>query len=165
MLSGSLVEKTEVYFMIKSIEKEKEKIKKEKQKIEARERLLREKEKKQKTKKLISLGNLLAKFSLDELDDSVLFGALSEIRDMSKDQSNIQRWSKKGKEEFSRFDRVEMQPLIISFDEMPDKEITKEIKKYKFKFNQFRSEWYGHGVKSEIEDFLKGHNAKVETVP
>lgn len=55
-------------------------------------------------------------------------------------------------------------PLSITFTSDTDESTKKEIRNSGFKWNKFRTEFYGHGNKSEIEPLLKNTDYKVEVI-
>lgn len=129
-----------------------------KSKIEHREKVLKEKERKLKIRRYIEIGVIAAKFGIDQWDDMVLTGIFAEIQELSKANEAINLWKKKGEE----LSKTALSPLIVSSEnEFP--EATKDtLKKRKFKWNSFRKEWYGYGLKEEIEELVKICDGQVD---
>jgi hypothetical protein len=142
----------------------KQKLAESKKRIEAKEKLLREKERKLKTKEHINRGVLIEKSGLENLNNTTLLGALLEIKELSQDQSRISKWEKKGEEFQNRSLNNEQTPLIVSIENNDEKEAVMILRDLKFKWNAFRKEWYGYGVKSDIEKALEPFKANIESV-
>ena len=53
-------------------------------------------------------------------------------------------------------------PLSVKFQEEPIKETKEKLKKLNLKWNSFRKEFYGYGVKKEVEETLIGLKCNVE---
>lgn len=141
---------------------EKEKLAQKFAKLEMKEKLIKEKERKLRTKRLIELGSIITSAGLDDLEKEILLGAFLEIKNLSGKDGKINDWREKGKGFLKTDEELNPQPLIISFaSELPG-EIKTALKKKKFKWNQFRREWYGYGKKEELEKSLSGLNANVE---
>jgi hypothetical protein len=143
---------------------EKEKITQRIAKLEMKERLIREKERKQFTKQLIKLGEFVSKAEIDQLDPEVLLGALLDIKDLSSNADKMKQWKEKGKYFLEVDVELNPQPLIISSASDLPIEIKSALRERKFRWNQFRHEWYGYGKIEELQEFLTGQNANVEIV-
>lgn len=125
--------------------------------IELKERLLRTKERKRQTRRLIELGSMLKRCGIDTWDDATLMGAFLEIQQQGKEAGKIEGWKKRG----GSFTQTSALPLIVSStQEVPDA-FRQIMKDKRFKWNIFRKEWYGYGVKEEIEELVKAYNGKV----
>lgn len=141
---------------------EKERLAQKFAKLEMKEKLIKEKERKLRTKRLIELGSIITSAGLDDLEKEILLGALLEIKNLSDKDEKINDWRVKGKEFLKTDEELNPQPLIISFaSELPG-EIKIALKQKKFKWNQFRNEWYGYGKKEDLEGFLNAQKATVE---
>lgn len=131
--------------------------------LEKQRKMLRQKRRKILTKELIRAGEIISKAEMEHIEPEALLGALLEIKEKAQDQSIVNAWFEKGKAMLTDESTNKAQPLIISFNsELPA--VTKaELKKLKFKWNAFRKEWYGYGMKKEIETIFKQYGVKIDT--
>lgn len=150
--------------MTTDIEKEKESLKLKKSRLEAKERLLKLKERKKRTRLLIEIGGLVAKAGIDHLNTNTLIGAFLEMKEKSKDETTIKKWTQKGAEAFEKDEQENGVPLIVTFEEEPQRDIKSKIRGLGLKWNRFRKEWQGYGVPSDLEEILKGTSHKIETL-
>ena len=130
--------------------------------LELKEKLIREKERKLKLKRLLELGDIVAKAEIDHLDVETLLGAFLEIKALSAKEERVEKWKAFGKESLDIDKVLNPQPLIVSFESELPMNIKIALRQKKFRWNQFRREWYGYGKKDDIEEFLKGQKANVE---
>lgn len=145
---------------VEKIIDQKEKLAQKKVAIEHKERILRLKERKLKTRRCIEVGSLASRYGIDQLDDETLMGMFSEIKERSQQSAVLDEWKKKGAE----LSTQQPSPLIISFLKEISDELKHSLKERKFKWNSFRKEWYGYGIKDEVEDLVKDDQGKVTTV-
>ncbi|MBW8309114.1 MAG: conjugal transfer protein TraD, partial [Candidatus Paracaedibacteraceae bacterium] len=59
-------------------------------------------ERKQRTRRLIELGGLIEKAELSELPVTQLLGALIQIKNQSKSEETLNRWSLEGEAAFNK---------------------------------------------------------------
>lgn len=131
-----------------------------KARIEQQEKLIKEKERKIKTRRYIQVGILASKFGIDTFDDLVLAGAFAEMEESSKDSATLNKWKKKGES----LSKTNLHPLILSFGKELDDEAKKRLKSQGFKWNSFRNEWQGYGIKEEITKLAEKFDGTVEAV-
>ncbi len=148
---------------IEKLMEQKEKISQKKERLEKKELLLKMKERKIQTNRLIQAGELITKAGIDHLPPVTLLGALLEIKDRAHDEIAIKAWQTKAEVMFQHDQRVNAQPLILSFEVELDESSKTSLKALKFRWNAFRREWYGFGKKDELEVMFKGFGAKIET--
>ena len=129
-------------------------------KLTYKKRALLEMARKQETKRLIEIGRIAARFELGTFDDLVLTGAFAEIQEKSRQPTLIDDWKKKGE----RLSSVSHYPLLISFEKEPNDKLKAELKDRRFKWNSFRKEWQGYGIKDEIEKLTQEFKGSVEVV-
>lgn len=99
-----------------------------------------------RTRHLIELGGLVVKAELDHLPTNTLYGALLTLRSALIEDNNIKAyWTKIGSEKFD-LEQSEFTPVIIKFDQQPEKNIRDTLRSHDLKWNKFRSEWYGNVV-------------------
>lgn len=146
------------------LEAKKEKLAISKKRIEFQEKLLKEKERKIQVRKRIQIGSLLEKVGVDHLDKSTLIGALMEIKALSKNKKKVSEWRDQGDKYLNTDTNENLHSLLISFEGETDKEAVDILRQNKFKWNRFRKEWYGYGIKSEIESNLKKFNPSIEVL-
>lgn len=149
---------------IEKILEQKEQISAKKAKLEMRERMLKDKERKIRTKRLIQAGELISKAEIEHLDASALLGALLEIKEKSKNAKSIHEWSEKGKAVLAEDQAKGDQQLILSFESEFSPLTKSTLKSLKFKWNQFRKEWYGFGKKEEIYSIFKDQDIGVKII-
>lgn len=149
---------------MEKLKEEHEKIRLKKEKLQLKEKLLKEKEKQQRARQFVEIGRLAYKANIDEMDQDSLFSAFLEIAEMSKDQKKIDSWKKKSMSYNEMEQNEKKARLSISFKNDPPKEIKEMLKKLSFKWNNFRSEYYGYGEKNVISDQLKNYQVNIEIV-
>lgn len=116
---------------------------------------LKLKEHKMRTKSLIEKGGLVTKAGLDHLPTNALYGALLSIKkDLDANETLVSGWIVKGNAAFNK-EKQNATPVILKFDDEPNKDIRDFIKSNRLKYNKFRSEWYGEvkdidGLKSSL---------------
>lgn len=128
-----------------------EKLAKKKAGIEFREKILKDKERKIKTRRFIQVGSIAAKFEIDGLDDETLVGAFAEMQERSKQGNTLAEWKQKGLD----LSETRLSPLIVSFAKEVSDEVKASLKEKRFKWNTFRKEWQGYGIREEIETLVK----------
>lgn len=127
-------------------------------KIDYKEKLLKEKVRKQKTKRLIEIGNVASRFGIADFDNDILIGAFAEMQERSHDDEVMERWKKKG----ISSSETSLHPLLISFGKTPSEELKRVLKNKRFKWNSIRKEWQGYGIKEEVEKLIEEFNGKIE---
>lgn len=145
---------------VEKITDQKEKLAQRKVAIEHKEKLLKLKERKLKTRRFIEVGSLASKYGIDRLDDETLMGAFSELKERSQQPALLAEWKQKGAE----FTTQHPSPLIVSFPKEISDELKDSLKDRKFKWNHFRKEWQGYGIKDEVENLVKDAQGNVTTV-
>lgn len=116
-------------------------------------------------KQLLEIGRLAMAAKIDKLDKESLLGAFLEIAEKSQSGSaSLDLWKKKSQAlKTQTSDRVG-QALVISFETSPPIEIKAVLKEHKFKWNDFRGEYYGFGDKTKISNLLKSCKCAIESV-
>lgn len=147
--------------MTQILEEKKQKLKEKKKKIELAEKGIVQKERKLKVNQRIFLGSLVEKSGLEFIDPDALLGALLEISEQAKEETNIQKWIQFSQE----FQKKNIEhPLIVSFEQEAEPEARKLLKNYGFKWNRFRKEWYGYSNIEKIKSELSTWSPKIEKV-
>lgn len=137
------------------LEKKKEALKLKKSRIEHQERLLKLKERKNRTRILIEIGGVASKAGIDHLNTNTLLGAFLEIKEKEQEEGMIKRWTKRGAESFDLDREKNGEPLIVTFNEEPEKKIKTQIRQEGLRWNRFRKEWQGFAKKAHLEKILK----------
>jgi hypothetical protein len=146
------------------IEKKKEALKLKKSRIEHQERILKLKERKNRTRILIEIGGIASKAGIDHLNTNTLLGAFLEIKKKEKEEEMIKRWTKKGAEAFYLDREKNGEPLIVTFNEEPEKKIKTQIRQEGLRWNRFRKEWQGFAKRATLENLLKGTEHQIQAL-
>jgi hypothetical protein len=150
------------------LEKMKSRLEDSKQKLKEREKVLKEKEKRASKNTLSTLGKLVVKGRASHLDHEALIGALLEIAEKSKDENTLIAWREKSKQHaidmVKKGISIDGSAITISFENPPTAETRKKLKELNFKWNAFRSEYYGFGDKNELTSWLEDQQCKIETI-
>lgn len=147
------------------VQQQKLKLQQKKNKIAAEETRLKLKERKMRTRRLIELGGLVVKAELDYLPTNTVYGALLTLRDALIADNNIKaHWTKIGSEKFDA-EQSEFTPVIIKFEEQPEKNIRDSLRSHDLKWNKFRSEWYGNVLNLEqLKNDLASQKYDIEII-
>lgn len=129
-------------------------------KLDYKERQLKEKARKQEVRKSIEIGNIATKFGIANFDTETLIGAFSEIQERAQHSDIKNEWKKRG----DSLSESNLNPLLVSFGKDPSEELLRILKDKRFKWNSFRKEWQGYGIKEEIEKLIKEFHGKVEAI-
>jgi hypothetical protein len=149
---------------INELEKKKEALKLKKSRLEHQERLLKLKERKNRTRILIEIGGLASKAEIDHLNTNTLLGAFLEIKEKEKEEGMLKRWTKKGAEAFDLDREKNGEPLIVTFNQEPEKPIKNEIRQAGLRWNRFRKEWQGFAKRATLEKVLKGTEHQIQAL-
>lgn len=153
---------------MENFEKQILKLESKKQKLKEKEKILKNREKVVSNKMLNTLGKFVVKAQLSSLDNEALLGALLEISDKSKDDKNLILWRERSQREtmheINRNLAPEENAIIISFQASPSNDVKERLKKLKFKWNSFRSEYHGFGSKEQIENLFENVECTIEIV-
>jgi hypothetical protein len=145
------------------LEKKKERLKEKKLALIQEEKLLEKKKKDIEKRRIFDVGLLIKKSGLLELEDSVLIGALMEIKELSTNEESVRRW--KEKSNLLKEEGEEKRPLIIRVTSSEnEKSLEKKIRSLGFKFNKFRKEWYGYGNPEMIGKNIGEGNLEITEV-
>jgi hypothetical protein len=150
---------------MKVVKEQKEKLEQRKNKLALEEAKLKMKERKMRTRRLIEIGGLVLKASIDHLPTNTLYGAFLYISNSLKNDLNFEKTiTEIGKNTFDK-EQSKYTPIILKFDEQPDSEIRKIIRSYGLKWNNIRSEWYGN-IKNidELKTSIKNIKYSLEII-
>ena len=129
---------------MKTVEEKKIKLEQKKNRLAAEEMRLKLKERKARTRHLIELGGLVVKADLHYLPTNTLYGALLSLSEkLDKDNNIRHRWTESGKQKLQQEAKL-FTPVIVKFNDIPEKELRDSIRSHGLKWNKFRSEWYGN---------------------
>jgi hypothetical protein len=128
---------------MKNVEEQKKKLEQKKHRLSIEETKLKLKERKARTRHLIENGGLITKAGLDHLPSNVLYGALLSLKEqINESQEIIAAWIVKGDAAFNE-EQQKFTPVILTFENQPDKEIRDQVRSLGLRWNKFRKEWYG----------------------
>ncbi len=133
--------------------------------VARQEKGLKQREKKIRDSHLIQLGKLIQKAGIEHLEMTTLFGALSFIKDAISDPKNKQDWTEKGEFLLKEASPKKGGYLVVTLPADSPTDAKKLLKELRFRWNQFRKEWYGYGDAGELEKTLSSFQGKVEVVP
>lgn len=149
---------------MKNVEEQKKKLEQKKHRLAAEETKLKLKERKARTRHLIENGGLITKAGLDYLPSNALYGALLSLKDQLDENKEIMAaWVVKGDKAFNE-EQQKFTPVILTFENQPDKEITDQIRSLGLRWNKFRKEWYGTVSDIEVLNTLiqnQQHNLEI----
>ncbi len=147
--------------MVDQIERKKQILERREERIRLEKKLLKEKEKQLRAKQCIEIGQIAIDSGIDLLDRHLLLGAFLEIGVKCNEQKNQVLWKERA-DEFIKDRNVGSEPLSISFQADPTKEVKDKLRAAGFQWNRFRSEFVGYGEKSAVEHLLSGESFKLE---
>jgi len=150
--------------MITGTQRELEKIEEKKKKLQLKEKIIKEKDRRKQKAIFSEIGAIANKAGIDTLDPEILLGAFIDISEKLHDESNILKWKENIKKIASVFDKDQQSPIIIKFQSEITQNEKDLMKKLNFKWNKFRSEFYGYGIKNTLEKLLKDTSCKIELV-
>ncbi len=137
------------------ISTKKQRLERQKNKLHQQESMIKQMERKERTRRLIEMGGLVAKAELDTLDANTLLGGLLTLTEQKAQNPNIvAAWSQKGKAAFAQENQNKVAVIVI-FDEKPSAELRTQIRELGLKWNQFRKEWQGHVVLEELQQVVR----------
>ena len=109
-----------------------------------KEKAIIEIERKERTKKLIELGGLVAKAGLDSLNTKTFYGALMSLSAQKEDLNVINSWQEQGTIAFAKDSKnQDGVSLVIQFNEKPTPEVRTQIRALGLRWNAIRQEWQG----------------------
>jgi hypothetical protein len=127
-----------------------------------KEKALQEKERKERTRKLIELGGLVAKAKLDHLDTKTLYGALLSLQPQVGNTTTIAQWLKQGQAAFTTQNIVDNAvPIIVQFPEKPSDEARAALRALGLRWNSIRQEWQGITQAEPVQITAKQFGGKV----
>lgn len=144
------------------IEKRKKYIAQRINKLKEMEASLNVQERKRRTRRLIELGGLVSKAHLAHWDPNTLFGALLFIKEKEVDPLQLESWTHKGGSTFAS-EKVQKSPVIVKFDTPPLDDVRTALKSLGLKWNSLRQEWEGYAEVEKLREFLKPHEASIQT--
>ena len=144
---------------MQNLDEQKIKLEQKKAKMQLEETRLKLQERKMRTRSLIEKGGLVTKAGLGSLPTNALYGALLSIKkDLDANENLMSGWIVKGNAAFNK-EKQNATPVILKFDDEPNKDIKDFIRSHGLKYNKFRGEWYG-----EVKDIdgLKNSLGKIK---
>lgn len=106
---------------------------------------------------------MVVKTDLHYLPTNTLYGALLSLSEkLDKDNNIRHKWTESGKQKLQQEAKL-FTPVIVKFDDIPEKEIRDSIRSHGLKWNKFRSEWYGNVNDIEsLKNILKSVKHSIE---
>jgi len=148
--------------MRKNLQQRKAELERQKVAIMGREKALKETMRRERTRRLIEMGGLIAKAGMDTLNTHALYGALLSLKEKMNKPENLQEWSQKGASAFiTDQTRGEGIPLIVQFKEKPSEEARAAIRALGLKWNTIRQEWQGIANFEEVKSVAQHYNGNV----
>ncbi len=140
---------------MQNLDEQKIKLEQKKARMQLEETRLKLKERKMRTRVLTEKGGLVTKAGLDHLPTNAVYGALLSVKkDLDDNDNLVSGWIVKGNAAFNK-EKQNATPVILKFDDAPNKDIRDFIRSHGLKYNKFRKEWYGSikdidGLKSSL---------------
>ncbi|MBW8309391.1 MAG: conjugal transfer protein TraD, partial [Candidatus Paracaedibacteraceae bacterium] len=87
----------------------------------------------------------IEKAELSELPVTQLLGALIQIKNQSKSEETLNRWSLEGEAAFNKNKGLveNEKPILIKFPVEPDISVRKKLRSFGMRWNSVRKEWEG----------------------
>jgi len=147
--------------MTDNLKTQKKSIEERKRDLEQKKKNLMNKERASSQKRMLEIGRFALKAKINNLDDSLLFGAFIEIAN----NSNNVEFIAKCRENLQQINTENSGSRItISFKQPPSREIKDHLKSIDFKWNKFRGEYYGFGDKSSLSKIIGKIDCKIEVI-
>ena len=148
--------------MRKNLQQRKAELERQKIAIMGKEKALKETERRERTKKLIEIGGLVAKAGIDTLDTNALYGALLTIKEKMNKPETLGQWSQKGASAFAKgINEGDGVPLIVQFKEKPSEEARSAIRALGLKWNVIRQEWQGIASLEDVKSVAAHYSGSV----
>lgn len=150
---------------MKNVEEQKKKLEQKKNRLSIEETKLKLKERKARTRHLIENGGLITKAGLDHLPSNALYGALLSLKEqINESQEIMAAWVVKGDAAFNE-EQQKFTPVILIFENPPEKEIRDQIRSLGLRWNKFRKEWYGTCTDLDVLNaVIKNQQHKLEVL-
>lgn len=150
---------------MKNVEEQKKKLEQKKNRLSIEETKLKLKERKARTRHLIENGGLITKAGLDRLPSNALYGALLSLKEqINESQEIMAAWVVKGDAAFNE-EQQKFTPVILTFENPPEKEIRDQIRSLGLRWNKFRKEWYGTCTDLDVLNaVIKNQQHKLEVL-
>lgn len=148
--------------MRKNLNERRSELERQKIALLGKEKALQEKERKERTRKLIELGGLLAKAKLDHLDVKTLYGAFLTLQPQAENPTILSQWSKQGQKAFTEKNRADnVVPVIVQFEDKPSPEARTALRALGLRWNSIRQEWQGITQLEPVQSTAKQFGGKV----
>lgn len=142
------------------LEKRKKNLEQRKNRLKQLESSLNAQTRKKRTRRLIEIGGLAEKASLENWNSNSLLGAFLSIKEKESDKKQLEAWAHKGGVVFSE-EKVTKSPVIVKFESSPSDEIRASLKTLGLKWNVLRQEWEGYTKVNELKEVLAPHKANI----
>ena len=135
-------------------------------KLSRQQAALKDVSRKERTRRLIELGGLVAKAELDHLDAATLFGALLAVKNVIAENSAILAdWKRHGGSTLTAQSQADSrEPLIVSFAAEPTVETRKALKALRLRWSAVMGHWEGIADPNVVNDAVCAQGGKVDVV-
>ena len=148
--------------MRKNIYERRSELERQKIALLGKEKALQEKERRERTRKLIEIGGLIAKAKLDHLDVKTLYGALLTLQPQAGNATTLTQWAKQGQTAFADKNKADnVIPLVVQFQEKPSPEARTALRALGLRWNSIRQEWQGITQPEPVQNTVKQFGGKV----
>ena len=142
------------------IERRRKRIEQQKNRLKQLETSLNAQERKKRTRKLIEVGGLAAKASIEDWSTNTLLGAFLTLKAQEQNKQQIDAWTYKGGAAFAK-EKVQKVPVIVKFETQPPEEIKISLKSLGLKWNALRKEWEGYAQIEKLREVVKVHEVSM----
>ena len=153
------------------LERRKRTLEQRKNRLKQFEASLNAQTRKSRTRKLIEIGGLAAKATIENWNTNTLYGAFLFLKEKESESNGklIKEWTRKGGAAFaadkeksvSSSARKKGEPVIVKFETQPPAEIKTSLKTLGLKWNALRQEWEGYAKIEELKELIEPHKASI----
>jgi hypothetical protein len=122
-------------------------------------------EKKARSRRLIEAGILIEKSGLDALATDALYGALLSLRSGAESAKQQDQWATVGARALAQDAKTDnWEPVVLTFQEQPDKEAAANLRSTGFRFNRVLRHWEGMANFAEAEEVAAQYGGNVRRI-
>jgi hypothetical protein len=135
--------------------------------LQREETRLRDDARKQRTRRLIQAGGLLAKAGLLELDANVLYGALLHVAHGANQPEQRERWRASGGRAFDQEAKARdagRVPLILTLPHPAPAPLQAQLRQAGFRWSKVMRHWEGLAVHDEAQALATAHGGTLRRV-
>lgn len=148
------------------LELKKKRIQQSAAKLSRQQASLREGTRKERTRRLIELGGLVAKAELDGLDAAALLGALLAVRKtISENPAVLATWKRDGGQALAATPATDTRvPLTVTLPSEPSSEMRKALKALRLRWSVL-GHWEGIAEPAAVRSLVEPLGGNVQTIP